>query len=325
MKIQLNRQNINSLIFSGLLLILCVIGREDKDNLTDNSLKNNINQTSLVASVKSVASPVANRQINQTPSVAGVKEQENNYDFSGLMPAVSAKGALVADLDNGFEFFNLNATGRWPIASITKFMTAIVAYENVGADKIVAVNETAVASESAAGNLKLGESYKVAELVKIMLSVSSNDAAVAISDFYGEANFVEVMQKKAFELEMSQTTFHDSTGLSFLNQSTATDIMKLVKYIISRYPGLLEITRLKTVGVLEIKSGAVKTLTNINNFAGGLDFIGGKTGFIDSSGGNLVSVFNYLNHKILIIVFGADDRFNQTELLYNWIKKEFKF
>ena len=312
--------------------MLSIFGKSDSDGLADNSLKKNINETSLVATVKSAVPPSINRTITQAPvqAYSGVEEKSGYYEFSGPLPAINVKSALAVDLDNGFEFLNLNASeSRWPIASISKLMSAVIAFENVGSDKTVAINETALATEGVSGDLKiglkLGDIYKVGDLVKIMLSISSNKAATAISDFYGKSNFVEAMQKKAFELEMSQTTFHDSTGLSFLNQSTATDLEKLINYILKRHPYILEITRAKTAAVSELRSGSVKTLANINNFSGRPDFVGGKTGFIDASGGNLVSVFNHKGHKILIVVFGADDRFSQTELLYNWITKEFKF
>jgi D-alanyl-D-alanine carboxypeptidase len=162
--------------------------------------------------------------------------------------------------------------------------------------------------------------------VKAMLLVSSNDAATAIAEFYGTENFVNRMQMKARELKMHQTTFVDPTGISFLNQGTVADLEKLVRYIDERHPNLLQITASKEGMLREMTRGNERILLNINAFVGTRpDFIGGKTGFTNEANGNLISLFNYRGYKLLFIVLGTDDRFGQTDLLYNWVKEVYAF
>jgi D-alanyl-D-alanine carboxypeptidase len=65
------------------------------------------------------------------------------------------------------------------------------------------------------------------------------------------------------------------------------------------------------------------TFKNINVFAGQPDFLGGKTGFLEESRGNLLTLFKIQNRVFLFIVFGAEDRFEQTRILYSWTKALF--
>ena len=62
-------------------------------------------------------------------------------------------------------------------------------------------------------------------------------------------------------------------------------------------------------------------IRNINSFAGKKDFLGGKTGFIEESGGNLISIFSRENNLIVTMILGAGDRFLETKKLMQWFDK----
>ena len=99
------------------------------------------------------------------------------------------------------------------------------------------------------------------------------------------------MNQKAEELNMNATNFDEPTGLSFLNQSTVNDLTKLVNYIYRRHPRILEINREKEIIISDLNSGLKKKYINANQFAGQPDFIGGKSGYIEVSENNLISLF----------------------------------
>lgn len=300
--------------FVGLMVVLALIGRSDRDNLQRTGTQENIQDTSLTAAARPQFSYISENLIYR-------------LDWDLPDPSPKAKAAFVKLLSPEFDFYRLNANDRWPLASLTKLMTAVIALEEMGQDKIVTITPAAVATEGPAGNLEVGEEYRVRDLVKAMLVVSSNDAAVGIAEFYGLEQFISRMNVKAALLGMRQTSFTDPTGISFLNQGTAEDLEKLVKYIYEKRPELLEITRQKSVRILELSKSREKELLNINNFAfnGHPDFVGGKTGFTDEAGGNLLSIFDYRGKKVLVIVFGTEDRFGETEKLYNWVKNAYVF
>lgn len=210
---------------------------------------------------------------------------------------VAGQSALARELHGETVFYELNSRQRWPIASLTKLMTAVVALE------------------------KLGTTKEVSDLVKGMMLISSNEAADQLATQHGQENFVNAMNDKARELEMRQTSFFDASGLSFLNQSTVTDLYKLVNYITLKHPQVFQWSREK-----ELMIGGLK-YTNINKFVGRKDFLGGKTGYTDEASGNLISIFSTSKKPMLIIVLGAPDkieRFEQTKNLLEWISQYYK-
>lgn len=231
--------------------------------------------------------------------VAGTVYGTNNEsEVEGNTPlGVTVNSALVkTSLDNRV-FYELNTNQHWPLASLTKLMNAVVALEN------------------------LPQSTTRDELVKRMMVISDNSAADALAETLGTEQYVALMNAKAQTLDMRQTGFSDASGLSYLNQSTAFDIDKLVTYILIRHPEILSWSRVKTIHI-----GNTDRL-NINEFASRPDFLGGKTGFTDEASGNLVTVFATASGPVTIITLGSptrEDRFIETNILFEWTTQHFK-
>jgi len=241
-------------------------------------------------------------------------------DFTGFTSKAILMKYLNPSAGSGQVIFELNPEKRWPIASLTKLMTAIVSIEKMDLDKEIVMTEKAVATEGTAGEFKIGEVFKLRDLIKAMFISSSNDAAVAIAESFGGQDFINEMQKKASELKMFSTTYLEPTGLSFINQSTANDLAKLMSYIYFEHPEILEISRQKEAEILELKTGEKRRILTVDKFAGEPDFIGGKTGYIDEAGRNLVGLFDINNKMFLTITLGAEDSFKETEKLKGLIQ-----
>ncbi len=220
------------------------------------------------------------------------------------------------------NIFQLNPEKRWPIASLTKLMTAVVAFEKMDLDKEIILSEKAVLSEGTAGDFKAGEIFKLKDLIKAMLVSSSNDAAVAVAENFenGESDFINEMQKKASQLKMFSTTYLEPTGLSFVNQSTIGDLAKLVDYIYFNHPEILKISRQKQTEITELQTNKIRTLLSTGKFAGDDDFLGGKTGYIDAAGRNLIAIFDIDSEAILTITLGSEDAFKETEKLKELVR-----
>lgn len=241
-------------------------------------------------------------------------------------PDLNVKSAVAKDLDSGVELFRFNTGERWALASLTKLMSAVVVSEELGLNSSILITDRAMSTEGVSGNFLINEVYSSGDLIKAMLVVSSNRAAIALADSIGVLKFVDKMQVKANALGMANTAFAEPTGLSFLNQGTVEDLEKLVNYIYKNHPELLEITRQKSVALTELVGGRKNEMLNINAFAHSRpDFFGGKTGFTDQAGGNLITIFEHDGRKLLYIVLGTGDRFGQTELLSDWTFKAFSF
>ena len=62
----------------------------------------------------------------------------------------------------------------------------------------------------------------------------------------------------------------------------------------------------------------------MNVFAGEKEFLGGKTGYTDEASGNLISLFRLNSQPLFIAVFGSENRFADTRILYDWTKNNKK-
>ncbi len=282
--------------------------------------------------------PPTRDAVNQTPA-PGEKIQTGSLSASETIrtaafrpigtvedPPVESEAALVADLQTGEIYFDHGANRRWPIASITKLMTAVVALETVNQDDVVALGEDdfPVGDSSIAKSVIAGESYAVKDLITTMLVVSSNAAAEAVANHVGRAEFLRRMNATAAAWGMHDTYFADPTGLSSADQSTALDLRRLALKIYEAHPEIFQTTRKLKVTIYEASSKKKQTLQNINQFAGEPWFVGGKTGYTDDANGNLLTVFTQDRRPVIAVVLGTADRFGETDKLMTWFGKNYR-
>ncbi|HCX45311.1 TPA: hypothetical protein DGT35_01780 [Patescibacteria group bacterium] len=207
---------------------------------------------------------------------------------------LNLQSALIKDLESNSYYLRMKTHQQWPMASLTKLLTSVIALE------------------------KIEPSKKVNNLVKRMMVYSDNEAADQLAEAYGRQEFLSAMQEKVEQLGMKNTSIFDESGLSFLNQSTVEDLEKLVVYITKKHPKIFQFSRESEIVVNNNRR------KNINKFAGQPDFLGGKTGYTDEAHGNLITLFEFNGHPVMIIVLGTADRherFNQTNILRKWISK----
>jgi D-alanyl-D-alanine carboxypeptidase len=254
----------------------------------------------------------------QTQSHMLVQATPEAHRHMALSPETLAVAALVKEMGSSFALFEKEAGKSWPIASLTKLMTALIARERILAETRIIFTPEDIATEGESGGFNAGDIFTSEDLVKAMLVVSSNDAADALARFYGRDNFIELMRAKAAEIGMPSTTFSDATGLSSGNRSTADDFEKLAAYIMAHRPEIFSVSASPSVIITNLVTHTSRELTSINQFAGRADFVGGKTGYTAEANGNLLSIFRAQGRNFVIIVFGTSDRFLETEKLYGW-------
>ncbi|MFA5172990.1 MAG: serine hydrolase [Candidatus Paceibacterota bacterium] len=231
---------------------------------------------------------------------------------------VMAKVAAIYDLTAKKEIFSKNPEMIWPLASITKIMTAVVAAEEMGFEAPIKISKEALETEEMAGNFNPEEEFVLRDMIMSLFLVSSNDGAEAIAENYGWESFIGKLNEKAAEIGMEKTFYKEPAGLSPENTTSAGDLEKLMAYVYQEKPELLFFSRQKETEITDIKFGNKKTYKSINEFAGEANFIGGKTGYTEAARGNLVSIFSKNGHAILIIVLGTEDRFSETRKLLEW-------
>ena len=290
-------------IFTSLYLIRADFFISDSAEGKNNSFQNNQQATDNLIAVNTLNGNIKN---NETP-------------YAHCSFKIEAKAALIKYLNQSKNIFEFNPNKHWSIASVSKLMTAIVAFEQIGANREIKIDEKSVATEGISGEFKEGDIFSSLDLIKAMLLVSSNDAATALAESISEETFVKLMNQKAQELKMSNTIYFNPSGLSFLNQSTPNDLAKLANYIYNDRRKIFDITKQKEMPIKEISFQKTRNLANINQLSGRNDFIGGKTGYLDESGRNLISLFNINNQPILTIILGAEDAYKETEKMLTCI------
>lgn len=266
-----------------------------------------------------------------------VPTEGNINTFANLK--IGAKSALVFDIKTGEVLYEHNADAKWPLASITKLMTALVAREIVPIESEIPITTEAIAQDGESG-LKVGESFSYEKLSDLVLLTSSNDGAFALANYAGTlldqdqpaTTFVKAMNIRAKEIGLNDTYFRNPTGLDLTElesgaYSSASDVAKLMSYIVINYPEILEETT-KSSNVVYNESGESHTAANTNVVVNSIpSLIGSKTGYTELSGGNLVVAFDAgINRPIVVAVLGSTyyGRFNDVLQLVEATRNSFQ-
>jgi len=257
-----------------------------------------------------------------TPNTATPQYFYVNKDSIG--PTVSAKAYLVGDLNTGEVILAKNQDEKFPIASVSKLMTALVTTKIMNADDTAQVTKTALTiegkSEGKNGELYPGQKIKVSDLLYPLLLESSNGAAEVLAEYYGKDSFISKMNQEAANLKMSSTTYQDPSGLSVNNQSTVSDMFKLTGYLVQNYPNLFNITTLRS------HSDKKQSWSNISQFLGQSGYLGGKSGYTDAADQTVVATFNLPlgqtgYRPISITLLQSTDRKKDVESILKYLNK----
>lgn len=236
--------------------------------------------TQAAARASVVLNEVSTNQVAQVNQVSETEEKnEDAYYMVGNpeAPSLQTDAYLVADLETGQILLRKNHTRIYPIASVTKLITAIVAQETLPQNANTVISEKTLATEGWRGQFEVGQKISIGELLYPLLLVSSNDAGEAIARFKGRDNFIEDMNETARAIGLTKTKFEDPTGLSDGNVSTAEELLILLKHMYENEQDILEMSR------EDYYSAEKQVWENKNKLAHEETFMGGKTGFTNAA------------------------------------------
>jgi len=177
------------------------------------------------------------------PSTAAAQERRGP-----LALTIDAKTAVIMEASSGEIIFEQNATERRAPASVTKVMTMLLVYEavaqgRIGWDDMVTTSAHAASMGGSQIFLEVGEQQTVRDLTKAVVIASGNDAAVALAESISgsEESFVDLMNKRAEQLGMADTSFKNACGLDAPGHfTTAKDIAIMSRELITRFPEVQE-------------------------------------------------------------------------------------
>ena len=234
--------------------------------------------------------------------------------------AVSAQGYAIYDCATDRVLESKNGDSRMLIASTTKIMTAIVALENFDLSATMTFGREHMA-EGSSMYLKLGETVCLSDLLYGLMLMSGNDAALAISSFAegGTEGFVRMMNEKAAELGMKNTSFENPNGLdSAEHYSTAKDMSVLTA-------AAMENEKFREIASTKSGYFAGRLMTNHNKLLRLVDGCTGvKTGYTTRAGRCLVSAAERAGREIIIVTLNAPSDWSDHSRLYEHIFGQFQ-
>ena len=235
----------------------------------------------------------------------------------------SASSVVLMDMDSLNVIYGKNMHEIRSVASISKIMTAITAIENADINSTVTIGEEITASYGSGIYIKQGEEITLEALLYGLMLRSGNDAALAIANYVGGDvdNFVLMMNEKAKEIGMKNSTFNNPHGLDENggNLSTAYDMALLTSYAMQN-----ETYR----KIVSTKKYTLKTNMNYYSWINKHKLLhaynyvtGGKTGFTDIAKRTLVTTASKDNVNLVVVTLndGNDflDHINLFEEAFN--------
>lgn len=254
-----------------------------------------------------------------------------------LPQGLTARVAYLVDDSSGAVLFARDAARRMPPASMTKIMTAMVAFDAVAAGEIKLDDRYAVRPETwqrwhgpAAGStmfLSPNEKVRVRDLLHGIVTLSGNDACIVLAEGLAgsEAKFVERMNATARRLGLANTQYGTPNGWPDGGRTftTAEDLVKLSHALIAKHPALYrEFFGQPSFSWGKTGGGAAITQPNRNPLLGrvaGAD--GVKTGHTAEAGYGFTGSAVQNGRRLLMVVAGLEseaERIRQSVALMNW-------
>ena len=263
----------------------------DTTNVTNSSTNTNRSNTISTNTANSSNNISANTTTNTSTDVSNIEE-----DPSLLTNATSevtddnslnleSASAILIEQSSGRILYAHNIHEQLRPASVTKVMSILLIMEAIDAGKISLTDEVPCSENAASMGgsqiwLDTTETLTVDEMLKAICVNSANDCVVAMAEYIAgsEEAFVQMMNDKAFELGMSDTTFKNCHGLDEDGHVTSSyDIAIMSRELLNKYP---EIKNYTTIWMDTLRDGETQ-LSNTNrlikNYTGATGLKTGST------------------------------------------------
>lgn len=268
------------------------------------------------------------------------------FEYDGT--ELNCESIYMIDTSTGTAVYSYNADEERPIASLTKIMTYIVAYENIENIETVEITVTSKVSNilnatgSSLAGVQVGETFTGLQLLNLMMIPSGNDAALVLALYYDELQgfeneyvgddedgvdlrayymenspFVALMNEKAEELGCYNTNFTNPHGLYHVDHySTARDMSVIAQYA-TTLPYFMDIVGTNAYTCSPVDSDTERTVYTSNKlFSQYTDSgkyyyqyaTGLKTGSLDESGYCLAASAQKDGQSYIVIALGAEMR-----------------
>ena len=245
------------------------------------------------------------------------RHRHRSHAVSSYSPAFSS---IIVDANSGSTLQATSADSLRHPASLTKIMTLYMLFEQLESGKLkldTQMEVSAHASQQAPTKLGLrpGQTIRVEDAIKGLVTRSANDAAVVIAETLAgdEDDFAKAMTRKARALGMNKTVYKNASGLPDDSQvTTARDQATLGRAIQDRFP------RYYRYFATEAFNYKGRSIRNHNKLLGRVEGVDGiKTGYTRASGFNLVTSMKRGNRYIVGVVMGGRSGGSRDAIMRN--------
>ncbi len=239
-------------------------------------------------------------------------------------PPIAARAYFLLDATSGQALAAASEDDRFEPASLTKLMTAYVALGAIREGKLaldhgVKVSARAAKAEGARMFASEGQAVTVEQLMKAMVVLSANDAAVAIAEAVAgsEEAFVALMNRQAERLGLAQTRFANATGRPAPgHHASARDLARIAAALAAEFPRFLPVYAEKEFRFNGIAQANRNRLLWTDPTVDGM-----KTGFTEAAGYCLVASARRGERRLVSVVLGARSdalRTSESQKLLNF-------
>uniref|UniRef100_A0ABN4JR19 D-alanyl-D-alanine carboxypeptidase n=1 Tax=Pandoraea norimbergensis TaxID=93219 RepID=A0ABN4JR19_9BURK len=266
-----------------------------------------------VAGATAVTAPSASAQVSSGKQVS-TDAQPRLLARCGFTPAsrkrLFSRAVYIVDEKTHTPLYARNADRVMPIASVSKLMTAVVWLDNQPSmrQSLTVTRDDLDTLKFTHSRLAVGSTLTRRDMLHISLMASENRAAAAMSRDYpgGRPAFIAAMNAKAKALNMPNTRFENSTGLSPRNVSTARELARLVRAS-NGYPLIRQYSidhqQLVRTGKGQLQYVNTNRLVRYGKVHASVQ----KTGFINESGHNMVMrVMVHKRRPVIVTMLGSD-------------------
>ncbi|HMS84052.1 MAG TPA: D-alanyl-D-alanine carboxypeptidase family protein [Nitrospira sp.] len=234
---------------------------------------------------------------------------------------IPAHSILLKELRSGRVLFEHDIEKRLSPASLTKIMSALVILERARLDDLATVSKNAARAPKTHLRIKVGEVFRLGDLLKAMMMVSANDACLAAVEHVGgdEAQFVTLMNAKAAALGLSDTHFSNGCGFDGPDHySTADDLAKLSE-VAMRNATFRNLVKAEREIITPVSGYRAYVLHNTNRLLGRIPGVEGvKTGFTSKAGRCLIAKVSQNGSDLLLVILNSNRRWTTAKSLIDY-------
>ena len=253
---------------------------------------------------------------------------------------INSEHAILYNMNDDMVLYEKDADTRTYIASLTKIMTTIVAIENIDdINESVTIPyeglEGLIEANASVAGFRLGQKVTYKDLLYGILLPSGADATKTVAYYIAgsEDNFVDLMNKKAEELGLTNTHFANTSGLDTDNHySTVREMSIVLKYALQNetfkeiYTTNKYTTSDNSLTFKSVYSNYLNRYSLENKYV-----YGSKTGYTTLAGYCLSTIANYDGVEYMLITTNADGTSNyplhimDAQMIYDYYTSNYHY